>query len=68
MFGRQARLSVDLAFQLPQTQPLYQVEYTLYLQNTLRDSYKQVREKLGHILRRQKEMKIHRSPYNKGNK
>ena len=54
MFGRQAKLPVDLAFQLPQRQPLYHTQYALHLQSTLGDSYKQVREKLGHNLQRQK--------------
>ena len=39
-FGRQARLLVDLAFQLPQRQPLYHTQYTIHLQSTLGDSYK----------------------------
>ena len=56
MFSCQVRLLVDLAFKFPQTQPVYQVEYTLHLQNTLGDSYKQVREKLGYNLQRQKEV------------
>ena len=69
MFGCQARLPVDLAFQLPQSQLVYLNKYTLHLQNTLRDSYKQVREKLEHNLQRQKEVydqKAHGSAYSKG--
>ena len=69
MFGRQARLPVDLAFQLPQRQPLYHTQYAIHLQSTLGDSNKQVREKLGHNLQRQKEIynrKAHGSSYNKG--
>ena len=41
MFGRQARLLVDLTFQLPQEQPVYHTQYVIHLQNTLKDSYKQ---------------------------
>ena len=69
IFGRQARLPVDLAFQLPQRQPLYHTLYDIHLQSTLGDSYKQVREKLGHNLQRQKvfyNRKAHGSSYNKG--
>ena len=69
MFGRQARIPVDLAFQLPQNTPVYHNPYAIHLQNTLRDSYKQVREKLGHNLQRQKEIydrKAQGSSYNKG--
>ena len=69
MFGRQARLPVDLAFQLPQRKPLYHTQYAIHLQSTLGDFYKQVREKLGHNLQRQKEIydwKAHGSSYNKG--
>ena len=56
MSGRQARLPVDLAFQLPQREPSYHTQYAKYLQSTLGDSYKQVREKLGHSLQRQKNL------------
>ena len=69
MFGRQARLPVDLAFQLPQNQPVCHNQYARHLQNTLRDSYKKVREQLGHNLQRQKEIydrKAHGSSYSKG--
>ena len=38
MFGHQARLPVDLAFQLPQKQPLYHTQLAIHLQSTLRDS------------------------------
>ena len=69
MFGRQARLPVDLAFQLPQNQPVCHNQYARHLQNTLRDSYKKVREQLGHNLQIQKEIydrKAHGSSYSKG--
>ena len=69
MFGRQARLPIDLAFQLPSDQPVYHSHYVNQLQNTSRDSYKQVREKLGHNLQRQKEIydrKAHGHPFKKG--
>ena len=51
MFGRQARLPVYLAFQLPQRQPLYHTQYAIHLQSTLGDSYKQVRENWDTICR-----------------
>ena len=69
MFGHRARLPIDLAFQLPQehVQPVYHTQYIIHLQNTL--TYRQVWEKLGHKLQRQKEIydrKAHGSSYNKG--
>ena len=69
MFGRQARLPVDLAFQLPNKQPTLHNDYVVKLQQTLQDSYKVVRNNLGGNLRRQKEIydkKSHGRPYHKG--
>ena len=69
MFGRQARLPVDLAFQLPNNQPVLHNDYVVKLQQTLQDSYKVVRDNLNGNLNRQKEIydkKSHGHPYQKG--
>lgn len=44
MLGYQARLPVDLEFQLPQNQPAYHSDYVTLLQNTLRDLINRFRE------------------------
>ena len=69
MFGRQARLPVDLAFQLPNQQPVLHHDYAVKLQQTLQESYKVVRDSLSSNLHRQKEIydkKSHGCPYRKG--
>ena len=69
MFGRQARLPVDLAFQLPNKQPVPHNDYVAKLQQMLQESYKVVRDNLSNNLHRQKEIydkKSHGCPYHKG--
>ena len=56
MFGRQTRIPVDLIFQLPQGQPQYHNQYVTKLQQTMWEAYERVREKMGHHLKRQKEI------------
>ena len=50
MFGRQAGLPVDLAFQLPNKQPVLHNDYIAKLQQTLQESYKVVRDNLSNNL------------------
>ena len=69
MFGRQAGLPVDLAFQLPNKQPVLHNDYIAKLQQTLQESYKVVRDNLSNNLHRQKEIydkKFNGCPYHKG--
>ena len=69
MFGCQARLPVDLAFQLPNNQPVLHDDYVVKLQQMLQNSYKVVRDNMSGNLNRQKEIydkKSHGHPYQKG--
>ena len=69
MYGRQARIPADVVFQIPHDHPSYHNQYVTKLQYTLRDAYQQVREKLGHHLKKQKEIydkKSHGQCYKKG--
>ena len=69
MFGRQARLPVDVAFGLPPNSVDSQNEYAASLRNTLQEAYDCVRKDLNHHLRRQKEIydrKAHGKSYEKG--
>ena len=56
MYGRQARLPVDLAFQFPTMQPVLHNDYVTNLQKRLQESYKIVRDNLSTNLHRQKEI------------
>ena len=70
MFGRQARLPVDVAFGLPPNSGTSHNEYAASLRCALQEAYERVCEDLGHHLRRQKEIydkRAHGQPYKKGN-
>lgn len=71
MYGRQARLPVDMAFGLPPNSNATgsHNEYATSLRRTLQEAYETVRRDLGHHLRCQKELydkKVHGQPYKKG--
>jgi len=71
MLGRQARIQADLVFQRPQDQPTYHNQYVAKLQQTMWEAYKRVQEKMGHHLKKQKEIydkKAHGQLHSKGDK
>ena len=69
MFGRQARLPVDVAFGLPPNSETSHNDYAASLRITMQEAYEKVHKDLGHHLKRQKEIydtKAHGHPYRKG--
>ena len=66
MFGRQARLPVDLMFGLSNTQDKVATDYAQHLQSSLHDAYQNVRDTMGVCQQRQKELydrKVHGEPF-----
>ena len=70
MFGREARIPVDLWYDLPDNcQILSHTQYAQNLQRTFRKAYSLVRERVSFKHRRQQEIynkKVHGKPYVKG--
>ena len=69
MFGRQARIPLDLMYQTPVTEARNTSQYVWTLRKSLQDAYALVRENLQAASFRQKELydeKIHGKPYNVG--
>lgn len=69
MFGRQARLPVDVAFGTAPQQVVSHDQYAANLRQTLEEAYQTVRTNLGAHLQRQKEIydrKVHGQPFEKG--
>ena len=70
MFGRQARLPVDLMFGFSNTQDKVATDYAQHLQSSLHDAYQQVRATMGVCQQRQKELydrKVHGEPFQVNN-
>ena len=71
MFGRQARVPIDIMYGTP-TPPMTPVtEYAACLKQRLENAYEQVRGKMGHSLDRQKDLydkRIHGKPLATGDK
>ena len=71
MFGRQARVPIDITYGTP-TPPMTPVtEYAACLKQRLENAYEQVRGKMGHSLDRQKDLydkRIHGKPLATGDK
>ena len=63
MFGRQARLPVDLAFHMPRDQPVYHNQYVTKLQQTIQETYEHAQENLEHHLKKQKEIYNKKAPW-----
>ena len=69
MFGRQARIPLDLMYQTPVTEARNTSQYVWTLRKSLQDAYALVRDNLHAASFRQKELydeKIHGKPYNVG--
>ena len=71
MFGRQARMPIDIMYGTPAetTDPQFHSEYATQLQQQLQTAYESVREKTGQKLERQKEFydrKVHGKPFSVG--
>ena len=71
MFGRQARMPIDIMYGTPAetTDPQFHSEYATQLQQQLQTAYEFVREKTGQKLERQKEFydrKVHGKPFSVG--
>ena len=69
MFGRQARLPIDLAFGTAPQEAVSHDQYASDLRQSLEEAYQVVRTRLGTHLERQKEIydrKVHGQPFVKG--
>lgn len=69
MFGRKARLPVDIAFGLPGDQPVSTDQHAKTLHQQLGKAYSEVRKSMDLHLHRQKEIydrKVHGKPYKEG--
>ena len=69
MFGRQARMPIEIMFGSPTPPTSSSSEYAGCLQKQLESAYQRVRDKLGHKLDRQKDQyyrKVHGKSYNVG--
>ena len=69
MFGRRARLPVDIAFGLPDDQPVSTSQYASSLHDKLGKAYTEVRKSMNLHLHRQKEIydrKVHGKAYKEG--
>ena len=69
MFGRQARLPVDIMFGSPTPVPTPTTDYVQNLKETLEKSYQLARVRMGLSLKRQKDLydqRIHGHPYQPG--
>ena len=69
MYGREARLPVDLQFGLTSANTFSSHTYTQQLQSTLDNAYQMVRKTLGDVQARQKTLydcKVHGKPYEEG--
>ena len=69
MFGRQARMPIDILYRTPTPQVSSPAEYAGRLRQDLELAYHRVRVKLGHKLCRQKDLydrKVHGRPYECG--
>ena len=69
MFGRQARMPVDIMFGSPTPPVASHAEYAVTLCQKLESAYQRVRDQMGHSLARQKELydkKVHGNPFEVG--
>ena len=69
MFGREARLPIDLNFGTGDQEAISPVVYVKQLQQSLDYAYTIVRDTLGHVQKRQKTLydkKVHGNPFNVG--
>ena len=71
MFGREARLPVDLKFGADTTTTLSPIEYVCQLQRSLEYAYDVTRFHLGYVQQRNKtlyDQKVHGKPFKVGDK
>ena len=69
MFGRQARMPIDIMYGNPAVPESSPSEYAQHLRDTLESAYQHVRVHTGHKLERQKELydrRVHGSPFEEG--
>ena len=69
MFGRQARLPIDIMYGTPGPEPAPTTDYAKCLKQSLEKSYQLARERMGLNLQRQKDLydtRIHGHPFVKG--
>ena len=65
MYGRQARMPVDLMYGSPKPEVTSTSEYVFRLRKNLESAYQQVRHRLDHVLEQQKDLydqKVHGRP------
>ena len=69
MFGRQARMPIDVIYGSPNTEPSSSLEHVANLRRRLKVAYEKVRERMGDKLDRQKDFynrRVHGNPFNEG--
>ena len=69
MFGREARMPIDLMYQTGNQSNVPVNDYAVQLKSSLEDAYRLVREKIGTTHQRQKDFydrKVRGEPYNRG--
>ena len=69
MFGRQVRMPIDIMYGNPTPQPTTIPQYVTDLRTHLEAAYRRVRERMGHQLKRQRDIynkKVHGDPYEPG--
>ena len=69
MFGRQAKLPVELMYGAPETETMPPSQYAMTLKASLGEAYAKVRERTARQLERQKELynqRVHGNPFKAG--
>ncbi len=69
MFGRKARIPLDVAFATPMAEAQSPSQFAQQLTDSLRHAYQQVRDRMGGKLKRQKELydrRVHGQPFQEG--